>query len=77
MKLHCTQIALALLSVTLILGCGDFQKDSVLGDGKPGECLRSLTGHTGLVQSASISPDGRYALSGSCDKTLKLWRLKE
>jgi tetratricopeptide (TPR) repeat protein len=29
--------------------------------------------HTAVVTSISLSPDGRYALSGSYDKTLKLW----
>jgi len=32
-------------------------------------------GHTDLVWSVAISPDGRYALSGSRDKTLKLWNV--
>ena len=30
-------------------------------------------GHIGGVYSAAISPDGKYALSGSYDNTLKLW----
>jgi len=32
-------------------------------------------GHTDLVWSVAISPNGRYALSGSRDKTLKLWNV--
>ena len=35
--------------------------------------LRTFTGHT--VISVAISPDGRTALSGSSDHTLKLWNL--
>jgi WD40 repeat protein/serine/threonine protein kinase len=37
--------------------------------------LISLTGHTQSVNSVAIAPDGRTALSGSGDQTLKLWEL--
>ena len=37
--------------------------------------LLSFTGHSGWVTSVAIAPDGRTALSGSEDKTLKLWDL--
>ena len=30
-------------------------------------------GHTHNVTSVAFSPDGKYALSGSIDKTIKLW----
>jgi WD40 repeat protein len=33
------------------------------------------TGHTAAVTSVAFSPDGRYALSGSHDATLKLWEI--
>ena len=33
----------------------------------------SFEGHSGNVNSVSLSADGKYALSGSHDKTLKLW----
>ena len=32
-------------------------------------------GHAGKVKSVTFSPDGRYALSGSEDHTLKLWEV--
>jgi len=32
-------------------------------------------GHTGAILSVDFSPDGRYILSGSADKTLKLWEI--
>src|SRR5208337_8836 len=35
--------------------------------------VRSFTGHAGYVWSVTFSPDGRFALSGSWDRTLKLW----
>ena len=38
-------------------------------------CLRTFEGHTSGVTSVCLSADGRYALSGSMDKSLKLWAL--
>jgi len=35
--------------------------------------LRRLQGHTGGVRTISLSPNGRFVLSGSEDTTLKLW----
>jgi TIR domain/WD domain, G-beta repeat len=37
--------------------------------------LRTLTGHTDTIYALAIAPDGRTALSGSYDKTLRLWDL--
>jgi WD40 repeat protein len=35
--------------------------------------VRTLTGHEDWVNALALTPDGRYALSGSNDRTLKLW----
>ena len=40
-----------------------------------GRELRTFTGHTDVVYALAFSPDGRYALSGSWDKTVKLWEV--
>jgi WD40 repeat protein len=38
-----------------------------------GECVTSLRGHTDRVNSVAVSPDGQYVISGSWDKTVKIW----
>jgi len=38
--------------------------------------LRTLEGHTDVVESVAITPDGRRAVSGSHDKTLRVWDLQ-
>ncbi len=40
-----------------------------------GRCLRVLTGHTGGVRSVAITRDGRRALSGGLDHTVRWWDL--
>jgi WD40 repeat protein len=38
-----------------------------------GRLLRSLEGHTDWVRAVAVSPDGRFIVSGSDDKTVKVW----
>ncbi|WP_016949408.1 WD40 repeat domain-containing protein [Anabaena sp. PCC 7108] len=41
-----------------------------------GNLLRTLTGHNSYVQAVAITPDGKKAVSGSNDDTLKVWDLE-
>ncbi len=38
--------------------------------------LRTLEGHAGWVNSVAVTPDGRRAVSGSNDNTLRVWDLE-
>jgi tetratricopeptide (TPR) repeat protein len=40
------------------------------------KCLHTMKGHTNIVQSIALTPDGCFAISGSEDKTLRLWDLE-
>jgi WD40 repeat protein len=37
--------------------------------------LRTLEGHSGLVGGVAVAADGKWAVSASYDKTLKVWDL--
>jgi WD40 repeat protein len=38
--------------------------------------IRTLDGHSTEIRSVAISPDGKQALSGSVDNTMRLWNLE-
>src|SRR6266852_1347289 len=41
----------------------------------PSGVVATLKGHTEIVYGIAFSPDGRHVLTGSFDKTLKLWEM--
>ncbi len=38
--------------------------------------LKTLESHTDTVKSVCVTPDGSLIISGSDDKTIKIWNLK-
>jgi WD40 repeat protein len=44
---------------------------------KPGtnQAVHTLAGHAWAITSVAVTPDGRYAVSASWDRTLKVWNL--
>ncbi|MEI6286701.1 MAG: RING finger protein [Bacillota bacterium] len=44
-------------------------------DADSGEIVETLTGHSELVRSVAFSEDGKRLVSGSDDKTVKVWNL--
>lgn len=50
----------------------ELTRDDELNYGVPKRCL---TGHNHFVSDVVMSSDGQFALSGSWDKTLRLWDL--
>lgn len=56
---------------TLISGSSD--KRVRLWDVDSGQCLRVMSGHTGMVWTVACSANAPMIASGSSDKTLRLW----
>ncbi|NIQ02456.1 MAG: hypothetical protein GWM98_20475 [Nitrospinaceae bacterium] len=52
-----------------------FLFSSIVSSVRADESIRTFKGHKYDVIAAAFSPDGRYALSGGVDHTLKLWEV--
>ncbi|MBE9207725.1 WD40 repeat domain-containing protein [Nostoc sp. LEGE 06077] len=63
---------------------GSYRKIKVWKTAQLSECkalqeiepLHSLTGHSHIVRSLTISADGQWLISGSWDQTIKIWHLE-
>lgn len=58
--------------ITIITG--GFGNTLRLWDAATGKELKKFEGHTGLMLAVAPSPDGRSIVSGSLDKTAKVWK---
>ncbi len=58
-----------------ILAAGWGDGEMLLWDTQSGRQIRVLRGHSDVVSSVAFLPDGRSAVSGSEDGTIKLWDL--
>ncbi|KAM7514392.1 hypothetical protein LguiA_003975 [Lonicera macranthoides] len=61
----------------LVLASASFDSTIKLWDVETGNLLYSLSGHRDPVYSVAFSPNGEYLASGSLDKCLHIWSVKE
>jgi WD40 repeat protein len=54
----------------------EYRSHVQVGGLESGQCLRTLEGHTDIVWSVSVTPDGRRAVSWDFDKALRVWDLE-
>ncbi|MBL8814891.1 MAG: protein kinase [Planctomyces sp.] len=52
---------------------GGFDREAVLLDLQTLQVVRSFRGHEGTIWTLSLAPDGRTFVTGSEDKTIRLW----
>jgi len=56
------------------LVCTDYENNAVkMVEVATGKVIKTFEGHSGIVQTAVFSFDGRHALSGGNDTTVRLW----
>ena len=59
-----------------VVGVLDWRAALVPHDLASGAELRTLRGHSGDVWAVAVTPDGRWLISGSRGKTLRVWYLE-
>lgn len=62
---------------SLLLASASFDHTVKLWDIQSGICQWTLSKHTEPVYSVSFSPDGEYIASGSLDKYVHVWNIRE
>src|SRR5690606_31999273 len=72
---NCT--ALDLSSDGRFLVAGSYYGQVYIYDLSNFALLRTFEGHVSKVNSVAFSPDQKYALSGSLDRSAKLWKLDD
>jgi len=70
-----TGAALSADGKVLVSGNHGVDKTVLVWNVETGEQIKAFGGHTSGVQSVAMSPDGRWAVSGSHDNTVRLWKL--
>ncbi|CAN4115138.1 unnamed protein product [Withania somnifera] len=61
----------------LLLASASFDSTVKLWDVDLGRCLHSLNGHRDPIYAVKFSPNSEYLASGSLDKCLNIWSVKE
>ncbi|KAJ9560139.1 hypothetical protein OSB04_005299 [Centaurea solstitialis] len=74
---HISVFALYLLLDLLLLNSASFDSTIKLWDVETGNLLHSLVAHGDPVYSVAFSPNGEYLASGSLDKCMHIWSVKE
>jgi WD40 repeat protein len=72
---HVTSIAFSADGQLAVVGAYGTSRPVSFWNLQTSKELAAFKGHLVGVQSVAISPDGRRALSGSHDHTLRLWEL--
>ncbi len=67
----------SVLAVDRPVVLGDSEGLLAVWDSESDELKRAFIGHDAMITALSIAPDGRRLLSGSSDRTIRLWSLED